>query len=80
MEDPQIRHRQMIVDVVHPLAGQLKQIGIPIKLSETPGKIPAPLHLWGSIQRKFYRNWDMMTSGLRNSGGEKLFEFLQAVG
>jgi crotonobetainyl-CoA:carnitine CoA-transferase CaiB-like acyl-CoA transferase len=29
----------MIVDVEHPQAGQLKQIGIPIKLSETPGKI-----------------------------------------
>lgn len=39
LEDPQIRHRQMIVDVEHPQAGQLKQIGIPIKLSETPGKI-----------------------------------------
>jgi crotonobetainyl-CoA:carnitine CoA-transferase CaiB-like acyl-CoA transferase len=44
LKDPQVRHRQMIVDVVHPLAGPLKQIGIPIKLSETPGQIrrPAP--------------------------------------
>jgi len=44
LEDPQVRHRQMIVDVDHPVAGRLKQIGIPIKLSETPGEIknPAP--------------------------------------
>jgi len=44
LEDPQVRHRQMIIDADHPVAGQLKQIGIPIKLSETPGEIrnPAP--------------------------------------
>ncbi len=44
LQDPQVQHRQMIVDVIHPLAGRLKQIGIPIKLSETPGEVrdPAP--------------------------------------
>lgn len=44
LKDPQVLHRQMIVDVEHPQAGRLKQIGIPIKLSETPGEIqnPAP--------------------------------------
>jgi crotonobetainyl-CoA:carnitine CoA-transferase CaiB-like acyl-CoA transferase len=44
LEDPQVRHRQMIVEVEHPHVGRLKQIGIPIKLSETPGEIdnPAP--------------------------------------
>ena len=44
LEDPQVQHRQMIVEVEHPHVGRLKQIGIPIKLSETPGEIdnPAP--------------------------------------
>src|SRR5262249_18782640 len=37
--DPQIQHRQMIVDVQHPTHGRIKQVGIAIKLSETPGSI-----------------------------------------
>ena len=38
-EDPQVRARQMIVETDHPAAGQISNIGIPVKLSETPGTI-----------------------------------------
>jgi crotonobetainyl-CoA:carnitine CoA-transferase CaiB-like acyl-CoA transferase len=38
-EDPQLRHRQMIVEVDHPGEGRIRQAGISIKLSETPGEI-----------------------------------------
>jgi crotonobetainyl-CoA:carnitine CoA-transferase CaiB-like acyl-CoA transferase len=37
--DPQINHRRMIVDVEHPTHGPVRQIGIAIKLSDTPGAI-----------------------------------------
>jgi len=37
--DPQVLHRQMVVDVDHPKFGKVKQIGISIKLSDTPGEI-----------------------------------------
>src|SRR5213593_1388452 len=37
--DPQINHRRMIVDVEHPTQGRVRQIGVAIKLSETPGAI-----------------------------------------
>ncbi|MDQ1002359.1 crotonobetainyl-CoA:carnitine CoA-transferase CaiB-like acyl-CoA transferase [Neobacillus niacini] len=33
--DPQIKHRHMIEDVIHPKAGVIKQIGNPIKLSNS---------------------------------------------
>ena len=35
----------MIVEVDHPVAGHLKMAGVPIKMSETQGKVvnPAPL-------------------------------------
>jgi crotonobetainyl-CoA:carnitine CoA-transferase CaiB-like acyl-CoA transferase len=37
--DPQAQHLQMLVDVDHPSLGKVKQVGIPIKLSDTPGHI-----------------------------------------
>ncbi len=37
--NPQVLHRQMVMDVKHPIAGQIHQIGQPFKFSETPGQI-----------------------------------------
>ena len=45
--DPQVRHRQMVVEVDHPRAGPIKQTGVPVKLSETPGRIASPPPLLG---------------------------------
>lgn len=35
----QIMHRKMLVELDHPDKGKVKQVGIPIKFSETPGEI-----------------------------------------
>ncbi|HLZ69070.1 MAG TPA: CaiB/BaiF CoA-transferase family protein [Dehalococcoidia bacterium] len=40
--DPQIAARQMLVDVPHPEFGTVKQVGVSVKLSETPGAIRSP--------------------------------------
>jgi|KBSSwiStaDraftv2_1062776.scaffolds.fasta_scaffold71189_1 alpha-methylacyl-CoA racemase len=37
--DPQIRHRQMAVELDHPVAGKVIQAGVAVKLSDTPGSI-----------------------------------------
>lgn len=39
---PQVRHRGMIVWMDHPTEGKIGQSGIPIKFSETPGRIRSP--------------------------------------
>ena len=42
--DPHVRHREMAVEVDHPRAGRTRVLGIPVKLSATPGAVrrPAP--------------------------------------
>ena len=37
--DPQVLHRQMVIEVEHPALGKVKQVGIAPKLSGTPGKV-----------------------------------------
>ncbi|MDD5704089.1 MAG: CaiB/BaiF CoA-transferase family protein, partial [Dehalococcoidales bacterium] len=39
LNDPQILHRQMVLNLEHPVLGTLKQLGFPIKLSNTPAGI-----------------------------------------
>jgi crotonobetainyl-CoA:carnitine CoA-transferase CaiB-like acyl-CoA transferase len=38
-KDPQLQARQMFVELDHPQEGKVKQVGISLKLSETPGSI-----------------------------------------
>ena len=40
--DPQVLARDMVVEIEHPTAGRIRNIGIPVKLSETPGAIRRP--------------------------------------
>ena len=45
LADPHTLAREMVVDLVHPGAGAIKALGVPMKLSDTPGAVdrPAPL-------------------------------------
>jgi crotonobetainyl-CoA:carnitine CoA-transferase CaiB-like acyl-CoA transferase len=45
LSDPQTQAREMIVDVPHPLIPDLRLLGLPIKLGDTPGslRLPPPL-------------------------------------
>jgi crotonobetainyl-CoA:carnitine CoA-transferase CaiB-like acyl-CoA transferase len=45
--DPHVRHRQMVIEVDHPQYGKVKQIGFPVKLSDTPWKVRIPVALMG---------------------------------
>jgi crotonobetainyl-CoA:carnitine CoA-transferase CaiB-like acyl-CoA transferase len=38
-DDPHVQHRQMVVEVDDATGGRVRQVGIGVKLSETPGRI-----------------------------------------
>jgi crotonobetainyl-CoA:carnitine CoA-transferase CaiB-like acyl-CoA transferase len=40
--DPQVQSRRMVVEVEHPMEGLLRQLGMPIKLSDAPGTVRTP--------------------------------------
>ncbi len=39
LEHPQVRHRQMVVERDHPTMGTVRLLGLPVKLSQTPGVV-----------------------------------------
>lgn len=52
VKDPQVLHRDMIVEIEHPVAGKLKMPGCPIKLSETPASVEKPSPTLGQHQEE----------------------------
>ena len=44
---PQVTHREMVVERDHPAMGTVRLLGLPVKLSETPGAIHRPPPLMG---------------------------------
>jgi len=47
VDDPQIRHNQMIVETQHTSVGTLRVTGVPVKLRGTPGAVRLPPPLQG---------------------------------
>ena len=47
LADPHTLAREMVVDLVHPGAGPVKALGVPVKLSDTPGAVDRPAPLLG---------------------------------
>src|SRR6267378_2063800 len=47
LADPQTIAREMVVEVEHSMLGSVKTIGLPIKFSQTPGKVRSGAPLYG---------------------------------
>ncbi len=71
MEDAQVRHREMVVEVEHPRAGRVRVNGVPVKFSETPGGVVAPPPVLGEHSEAVLRELGCDTaeiSALRRDG------------
>jgi CoA:oxalate CoA-transferase len=51
LEDPHIHARDMVKELTHPEYGPLRYVGIPVKLSETPGELQGPPPRFGEHNR-----------------------------
>jgi crotonobetainyl-CoA:carnitine CoA-transferase CaiB-like acyl-CoA transferase len=54
-EDPHTRAREMRVEVDHPVEGKVPALGIPVKLSDTPGSVRRPAPLLGEHTEEVLR-------------------------
>jgi crotonobetainyl-CoA:carnitine CoA-transferase CaiB-like acyl-CoA transferase len=54
-EDPHTLAREMMVEVEHPVEGTIKALGIPVKLSDTPGAVRRPAPLLGEHTEEILR-------------------------
>jgi crotonobetainyl-CoA:carnitine CoA-transferase CaiB-like acyl-CoA transferase len=52
LEDPQMHAREMVVELTHPEYGPLRVLGIPIKLSDTPGRVENAPPTFGEHNRE----------------------------
>jgi len=53
--DPQVRAREMVTAVPHKREGEVETIGLPIKFSDTPGKVRTGAPVYGQHSREVLR-------------------------
>jgi crotonobetainyl-CoA:carnitine CoA-transferase CaiB-like acyl-CoA transferase len=55
--EPQVHHRDMLVEVDHPTAGKVRMAGIPVKFSTTPASIRLPPPTLGQHTEEILKGW-----------------------
>ena len=71
--DAQIAARQMVVDMPHQLAGQLRLLGVPIKLSDTPGDVRTPPPVLGEhTDAVLHRDVGLSTEAIAALRGQRI--------
>ena len=60
--DPQTLAREMVVELEHPRAGRTRALGLPVKLSRTPGKVTRPAPLLGQHTREVLAEFGFSSS------------------
>ncbi len=72
VKHPQVQARGMIVESDHPVAGKVKVVGVPVKLSETPGSVRDSAPLLGQhtdvVLREYLGMGEADIAALRQAG------------
>lgn len=56
VEHPQVKARGALVEMDHPQAGKVRMVGVPVRLSETPGAVRTPSPLLGEHTEEVLRD------------------------
>jgi crotonobetainyl-CoA:carnitine CoA-transferase CaiB-like acyl-CoA transferase len=56
-KDPQVLEREMIQQLEHPIAGLINHIGLPVKMSLTPGQIRIPAPVLGQHTQEVFTHY-----------------------
>jgi crotonobetainyl-CoA:carnitine CoA-transferase CaiB-like acyl-CoA transferase len=83
LADPQTLARQMVVEVEHAAEGRVKALGLPVKFSNTPGKVCTGAPLYGQHTREVLREHgftDDEISALQSEGAVIAAEAREGVG
>ena len=70
--DPQLLHRQMYLEMAHPTLGSIKQTGIPIKFSQTPGGLDRPPPLLGQHNGEILRELGYSVADIKRLTAESV--------
>ena len=70
--DPQIKTREMFVEMPHPTLGSIKQTGIPIKFSRTPGGLDRPPPLLGEHNREILRELEFSDADITELAAKEI--------
>jgi crotonobetainyl-CoA:carnitine CoA-transferase CaiB-like acyl-CoA transferase len=57
LADPQTRAREMVVEVEHSKLGRVQSLGLPVKFSQTPGKVRTGAPVYGEHTRAVLREY-----------------------
>jgi crotonobetainyl-CoA:carnitine CoA-transferase CaiB-like acyl-CoA transferase len=83
LADPQTLARQMVVEIEHATEGRVKSLGLPVKFSNTPGKVRTGAPLYGQHTREVLREHgfsDDEISALQGEGAVIGAEAREGVG
>lgn len=72
MEDPQLNHRNMIVDMYYEGVGSYKMQGIPVKMSKTPGQIRMGCPHQGEHNQEIYAQLNLSRAELEKLHQENI--------
>ena len=60
---PQVQARGTLVEMEHPRAGKVRMVGVPVRLSETPGSVRTPAPMLGEHTDKVLRELLGLSAG-----------------